>query len=165
MNKDYQDFIYIFHSTKQQYDLIQSYIKSQDINNCEIISDAKIKSHTLKKSVFAVAKSGTVSLEICKSKVPSVILYKMNFLNYIIIRSLVKVKFANIINIAAGKEVIPELLQTKCNPKDLFKIVSSFLDDPNKIKNQIEETQSIINRFKTNISPSKLASQALAKFL
>ena len=165
MNKDYQDFIYIFHSTKQQYDLIQSYIKSQDINNCEIISDDKIKSHTLKKSVFAVAKSGTVSLEICKSKVPSVIIYKMNFLNYIIVRSLVKVKFANIINIAAGKEVIPELLQTKCNSKDLFKIVSSFLDDPNKIKEQIEETQSIINNFKTDISPSKLASQALAKFL
>ncbi len=165
MNKDYQDFIYIFHSTKQQYDLIQSYIKSQDINNCEIISDDKIKSHTLKKSVFAVAKSGTVSLEICKSKVPSVIIYKMNFLNYIIVRSLVKVKFANIVNIAAGKEVIPELLQTKCNPKNLLKIVSSFLDDPNKIKNQIEETQFILNRFKTDISPSKLASQALAKFL
>ena len=165
MNKDYKDFIYIFHSTKQQYELIQSYIKSQDINNCEIISDDKIKSHTLKKSVFAVAKSGTVSLEICKSKVPSVIIYKMNFLNYIIVRSLVKVKFANIINIAAEKEVIPELLQTKCNPKNLLKIVSSFLDDPNKIKNQIEETQSIINRFKTDISPSKLASQALAKFL
>ena len=165
MNKDYKDFIYIFHSTKQQYELIQSFIKSQDINNCEIISDDKIKSHTLKKSVFAVAKSGTVSLEICKSKVPSVIIYKMNFLNYIIVRSLVKVKFANIINIAAGKEVIPELLQTKCNAKNLFRIVSSFLDDPNKIKNQIEETQSIINRFKTDVSPSKLASQALAKFL
>ena len=165
MNKDYQDFIYIFHSTKQHYDLIKSYFKSQEINNYEIISDDKIKSHTLGKSVFAVAKSGTVSLEICKSKVPSVILYKMNFLNYVIVRSLVKVKFANIINIAAGKEVIPELLQTKCNSKDLFKIVSSFLDDPNKIKEQIEETQSIINNFKTDISPSKLASQALAKYL
>ncbi len=61
MNENYQDFIYIFHSTKQHYDLIQSYIKSQNINNCEIISDDKIKSHTLNKSVFAVAKSGTVS--------------------------------------------------------------------------------------------------------
>ena len=92
MNKDYQDFIYIFHSTKQHYDLIQSYIKSQNISNCEIISDDKIKSHTLKKSVFAVAKSGTVSLEICKSKVPSIILYKMNFLNYLIVRTLGKSK-------------------------------------------------------------------------
>ena len=103
MNKNYHDFIYIFHSTKQHYDLIQSYLKSQNCN-CEIISDDKIKSHTLKKSIFAVAKSGTVSLEICKSKVPSIILYKMNFLNYLIVKSFVKVKFANIINIAAGKK-------------------------------------------------------------
>tara|TARA_B100000609_G_scaffold189815_1_gene177153 strand:- start:412 stop:681 length:270 start_codon:yes stop_codon:yes gene_type:complete len=89
----------------------------------------------------------------------------MNFLNYLIVRSLVKVKFANIINIAAGEEVIPELLQTKCNPKDLFKSVSSFIDNPSKIKEQVEKTQSILNTFKTEISSSKLASKALSKFL
>ena len=165
MNDNYQDFIYIFHSTSQNSKLIESYIKPNNLNNCEIISDDKIKNHTLKKSVFAVAKSGTVSLEICKSKVPSVILYKMNFLNYLIVKSLVKVKFANIINIAAGKEIIPELLQTKCNPKDLFKVVSSFIDNPSKIKEQVEKTQSILNSFKTEISSSKLASKALSKFL
>ena len=48
MNSNYQDFIYIFHSTKHHYDLIKSYIKSQNISNCEIISDDKIKSHTLR---------------------------------------------------------------------------------------------------------------------
>ena len=89
----------------------------------------------------------------------------MNFLNYLIVKSLVKVKFANIINIAAGKEIIPELLQTKCNPKDLFKVVSSFIDNPSKIKEQIEKTQSILNTFKTEISSSKLASKALRKYL
>ena len=89
----------------------------------------------------------------------------MNFLNYLIVRSLVKVKFANIINIAAGKEIIPELLQSKCNPKDLFKSVSSFIDNPSKIKEQVEKTQSILNSFKTEISSSKLASKALSKFL
>ena len=89
----------------------------------------------------------------------------MNFLNYLIVKSLIKVKFANIINIAAGKEIIPELLQSKCNPKDLFKSVSSFIDNPSKIKEQIEKTQSILNSFKTEISSSKLASKALVKFL
>ena len=49
MNNNYQDFIYIFHSTKQHYDLIKSYIKSKNISNCEIISDDKIKSHTLEE--------------------------------------------------------------------------------------------------------------------
>ena len=86
-------------------------------------------------------------------------------MNYLIIKSLVKVKFANIINIAAGKEIIPELLQTKCNPKALFESVSSFIDNPSKIKEQIEKTQSILNSFKTEISSSKLASKALVKFL
>ncbi len=165
MNNIYQDFVYIFHATKQHSDLIQSYVKSMSVKNCEIISDDKIKSHTLKKSIFAIAKSGTVSLEICKSKVPSIILYKMNFLNYLIVRLLVKVKFANIINIAAGKEVIPELLQTKCNPKELFKTVSSFIEDPKKIKEQIENTQSVLNTFETEVPSSKLASRALSKFL
>ena len=96
MNKDYQDFIYVFHSTKQHSSLIQKYIKTKNIKNCEIISDEKIKSHILKKSIFAIAKSGTISLEICKSKIPSIILYKMNFINYLIVKTLVKVKFANI---------------------------------------------------------------------
>ena len=89
----------------------------------------------------------------------------MNFFNYLIVRSLVKVKFANIINIAAGKEIIPELLQTKCNPKELFNSVTSFIENPNKIKEQIENTQSILKTFKTDISSSKLASKALSKFL
>ena len=92
MNDNYQDFIYIFHSTLQNSKLIESYIKPNNLNNCEIISDDKIKNHTLKKSIFAVAKSGTVSLEICKSKVPSIILYKMNFLNYLILKNLSLIK-------------------------------------------------------------------------
>ena len=46
MNKDNQDFIYIFHSTKQHSELIQNYIKKSNTKNCEVISDDKIKSHT-----------------------------------------------------------------------------------------------------------------------
>jgi len=165
MNSNYEDFIYIFHSTKQHYQLIQNHIKSKDIKNCEIISDDKIKSHTLKKSVFAVAKSGTVSLEICKSKIPSIILYKMNFINYLIVRALVKVKFANIINIAANEEVIPELLQSKCNAKNIFMSVSEFIDNPNKMKEQINKSQLILEKLKNPNSSAVSASKILIKYL
>ena len=165
MNSKYQDFIYIFHSTKQHYQLIQNYIKSKDLKNCEIISDEKIKSHTLKKSVFAVAKSGTVSLEICKSKIPSIILYKMNFINYLIVRILIKVKFANIINIAAKEEVIPELLQTKCNAKNIFETVSNFINNPNKMKAQINKTQLILEKLKSSTPSALSASKILIKYL
>tara|TARA_B100002019_G_scaffold256324_1_gene239601 strand:- start:112 stop:1242 length:1131 start_codon:yes stop_codon:yes gene_type:complete len=165
MNKKYQDFIFVFHATKQISSSIQSQILSKNVKNCEILSDDKMKSHTLKKSVFAIVKSGTVSLEVCKLKIPSIVIYKLNYLNYLIIRSLVRVKYANIINIAAGEEIIPELLQRNCNSKNLFKYVCSFIDDPMKIKKQVEKTQFILNKFKTDVSSAKLASRAIVKFL
>tara|TARA_B100000941_G_scaffold44967_1_gene27807 strand:- start:1953 stop:3083 length:1131 start_codon:yes stop_codon:yes gene_type:complete len=165
MNKNYQDFIFIFHSTKQHSELIQSYVDSKNLPNCEIISDDKIKKHTLSKSVFAVAKSGTVSLEICQAKIPSIIIYKMNFINYLIVSLLVKTKYANIINFAAKEEIIPELLQSRCNSQNIFKYVSSYIENPNKIKEQVEKTQSILNQFKSLSSSSKKTSKILLKYL
>ena len=165
MNKKYKDFTYVFHSTDEYSNLTQLYIKQKNLNNCEVISDNKIKSHILKKSIFAVSKSGTVSLEICNSKIPSIILYKMGIINYLIVRILVNTKFANIINIAANEEIIPELLQSDCNAKKIFNTVTNFLDNPNKMEQQVLKTQSILNNFKTNVSPSKKVAESLIKYL
>ena len=165
MNEKYNDFTFIFHSTKEYSDLIQSKIKKINLKNCEVISDDKIKKHILQKSVFAVSKSGTVSLEICNAKIPSIILYKMGLINFLIIKMLVNTKFANIINIAAKKEIIPELLQSNCNPKKIFDYVSNYLENPEKIVEQVKNTQLILNEFKTNNSPSQLAAESLNKFI
>ena len=51
-------------------------LNKQNISNVEVISDDKIKNEILKNSVFAVVKSGTVSLEVCKLNIPSIIIYK-----------------------------------------------------------------------------------------
>ena len=165
MNEKYNDFFFVFHATKEYSDLIQFHIKKNNLNNCEVINDSKIKDHILKKSVFAVSKSGTISLEISKAKIPSVILYKMGLINFFIIKMLVKTKFANIINIAAKKEIIPELLQSNCNPQKIFEVVSNYLDNPNKIDEQVSKTQKILKSFKTNTLSSTLAANALNKYL
>ena len=78
---------------------------------------------------------------------------------------LVKTKYANIVNIAAKEEIIPELLQSNCNPKKIFQNVSDFLDNPRKIDMQIKKTQLIINNFKTKNPSSLQAATALNKFL
>ena len=165
MNEKYTDMTYVFHSTREYSDLIQSFINESNLSNCEIVSDDKIKNHILQKSVFAVAKSGTVSLEISNAKIPSIILYKMGFINFMIVKSLVKTKYANIINFAANEEIIPELLQSDCNSKNIFKHVSNFLEDPNKIKEQVNKVQNVLNKLKTNGSSSELASLSLNKYL
>ena len=165
MSEKYNDITFVFHSTKEHNELIQSYIKTVGINNCEVVSDEKIKLHLLKKSIFAVAKSGTVSLEICNAKIPSIILYKMNFINFLIIKMLVKIKYANIINIAAKEEIIPELLQSNCNAKNIYRVVNEFLENPLKMNDQVKNTQAILSKFKTGKSSSELASLFLIKFL
>ena len=165
MNEKYNDFTYVFHATKEYSRLILYHIKNNNLSNCEVINDSKIKDHILKKSVFAVSKSGTISLEISKAKIPSVILYKMGLINFFIIKMLVKTKFANIINIAAKKEIIPELLQSNCNPKKIFEVVSNYLDNPKKIDEQISKTQMILKSFKTNTLSSTLAANAINKYL
>ena len=77
---------------------------------------------------------------------------------------LAKVKFANIINIAAGKEIIPELLQAKCNAKNIFNKVDEFLTNPDLSTNQINEFKEIIKDFKTDKS-SDIASSVLINSL
>ena len=165
MNAKYNDFLYIFHSTKSQRSNLEELIKKSQIKNFEIISDEKIKDHILQKSVFAVSKSGTISLEICKRKIPSVIIYKMNFLNFLIVKSLVKIKYANIFNIAANQMIIPELLQSKCNSKEIFNIVSSFLEDHSKIKKQIFNIEKILKSFRTTNLPTDLVANILKERL
>jgi len=164
MNEKYNDILFILHSTSEYKLLIQNLLSAEGFKNCEVISDEKIKSQLLKQSMFAVAKSGTISLEICNAKIPSIIIYKMNKINFFIIKALVKVKFANIINIAADEEVIPELLQSKCNSKSIFNTVEGLLKDQQALENQVSKTQEIISKFKTGKS-SGIASSVLLNHL
>ena len=164
MNEQSDDILFAFHSTSEYRQLINDLIVKAGFKNCEVFSDEKIKSHVLKQSMFALSKSGTISLEICNAKIPSVIIYKMNSINFFIVRMLVKVKFANIINIAAGEEIIPELLQSKCNPKNIFKTVDKLLSDKQALEKQVSKSQVIINGFRTDKS-SEIASSVLIKHL
>ena len=164
MNEKYKDMLFILHSTSEYKQLIQNLLSAEGFMNCEVVSDEKIKSQLLKQSMFAVAKSGTISLEICNAKIPSIIIYKMNKINFFIVKALVKVKFANIINIAADEEVIPELLQSKCNSKSIFNTVEGLLNDQQALEKQVSKTQKIISKFKTDKS-SEIASSVLLNHL
>jgi len=164
MNAKYTDMFFVFHSTFQYSQLIKSLLAKAGFKNCEVINDEKIKSQILKQSMFAVAKSGTISLEICNAKIPSIIIYKMNSINFFIVKTLVKVKFANIINIAANEEIIPELLQSRCNSKSIFNKVDGLLKDQQALEKQVYKTQEIISKFKTNKS-SEIASSVLLNHL
>jgi len=165
MNKKFKEYLFVFHATDENKNKINDKLKSSNINNIDVISNNNIKSQVLLNSIFAVTKSGTVSLEICNAKVPSIIIYKINFINYLIMKSLVKVNFANIINIINNKEIIPELLQNECNAKEIYKSVVYFLKNPNFAKKQVDECIKTLDQISSKSSSSEEAAIILSKYL
>ena len=165
MNKKFDNFTFIFHATDENKNLINTRINKANLENAQVISDENIKKQILKKSIFAVSKSGTISLEICNAKVPSIIIYKMNFLNFLIVKMLVKIKFANIINIINNKETIPELIQKECNAKEIYNSVVYFLKNPELMKKQIKEFEDTLSKIRSKSSSSDEAASVLTKFL
>ena len=165
MNKKFKDYIFIFHATDKNKDLIANMVKDNNLENTQVISDDKIKSQVLFNSLFAVAKSGTVSLEICNANVPSIIIYKVNFINFLIMKFLIKVRYVNIINIINDREVIPELLQRECNAKEIFNSVVYFLNNPDLSKSQLKTINKTLKNIKSNTSSSENAVEILSQYL
>ena len=161
----YKDLLYVFHATQEFKDLVNQFLSESSLKNCEIASDENIKKNILSNSSFAIAKSGTISLEICNAQVPSIIIYKMNFLNFFIIKLLIKVRYANIFNIISNSEIIPELLQSRCNPKTIYELVDSYIKDPKLGKTQILNCNKILDEMKISTSSTEKVANILNKSL
>jgi lipid-A-disaccharide synthase len=165
MNEKDFSYSYVFHATDENKEFIVNHVRQTDLNNIDVISDGNIKSQILSNSIFAVSKSGTVSLQISSSNVPSIIIYKLSFINFMIFKLLVNVKFANIINIINDKEVIPELLQKECNAEEICRSVIYFLKNPKLIKKQLDECSKTLEGIKSKTSSSNEAATILSNYL
>ncbi len=165
MNQKNHSYNFVFHATDENKNLIKDYVKKSQLDNIEVLYDDKIKYQVLSKSIFAVAKSGTISLEICNLKIPSIIIYKINYINYYIMKLLVKVKYANIINIINNEEIIPELLQKECNAKEIYKSVIYFLKNPKLMDQQVKKFSETLNGIRSTSYSSLEASKILNNYL
>ena len=165
MNKRNLNYNFIFHATEENKNNIVEYIKDKGLNNIDVISDENMKKEILSNSIFAVCKSGTISLQVCNANVPSIIIYKLNFINFMIFKLLVNVKFANIINIINNKEVIPELLQSECNAKEIYNSVLYMLKNPEIGKKQLEQCNQTLKGIRSNSSSSNEVATILRKNL
>ncbi len=165
MNKKHNEYYFYIHATDENKSLILEHVKKYNFDNIDIVSEENIKSEILSKSIFAVSKSGTVSLQICNFNVPSIIIYKLSFINFMIFKMLVNVKFANIINIINNREVIPELLQKECNADEIYRSVIYLLKNPELIKKQISDCSKTLDGIRSKTSSAGEASSILIKYL
>jgi lipid-A-disaccharide synthase len=86
----------------------------------------------------ALAKSGTVTLELALAGVPMVAAYKVSTLDALIMRRLVSVPSVILANLVIGENVIPELLQEDCTPQQLSDAMVAIIEDTPERRRQID---------------------------
>ena len=123
------NFIFHIPTTENNKNIITNYLEKSGISNFIITTTESDKNFYIQNSILSVSKSGTIALDICKNKCPLIVVYKTSWLNYLLIKPFIKTKFGNILNVIAQKEIIPELIQEKCNSNDIYKKVKEFIDD------------------------------------
>jgi lipid-A-disaccharide synthase len=85
----------------------------------------------LKAADAAIVASGTATLETGLMAVPMAIVYRVSALNYFILTKLAPgVKDVGLVNIVAGRRIVPELVQKDSTPGNMADAIAALLDDP-----------------------------------
>ncbi len=104
-----------------------------------LIEQQNYKKMAFSSCDFAIAKSGTNAIEISLNKIPLIIAYKINFLTHFIAKRMIKIKYANLLNLIANKEIIPELLQDNCNANLISEKILEIIENKDCAQKQIDE--------------------------
>lgn len=125
-----------------------------------------------KHDAFAAAsagliKSGTSSLEVALARVPLLVGYRVNPVTAAIVRRLVTVKYASIVNLLADAPVLPEFIQENCTPALLAETLVGLLTDPAVAAAQLAAAGAVMDALRPpgGGSPSEAAAAAVLDLL
>ena len=150
-----KNYTYHFPTTSQTYEYLEENLKQYDFKYI-ISTNEKDKNYNFSKSILTIAKSGTISLDVCKNFSPLITIYKMSLLNYLLIKPFVKVKYVNIVNIIANKEVIPELIQFDCTVEKISNLANKFLTNKELLNKNVEDYIKAISSFSNMTTDEKI---------
>ena len=131
------------------------------------VAPVLVRGATAKRGAFAaadaaLAASGTVALELAMAGIATVIAYRVNALSAFIARRLIRVRFANLVNILLDREAVPEFIQEHCRPELLAQALESLLTDSDARQAQAEAgTEAMRLLGAGGPSPSRRAAEAV----
>ena len=129
---------------------LKKYFNKYNFDFSYSLVDETDKYDAFKISNAAISSSGTVAVELSYFSIPTIVIYKLNFLSYLIAKIFVKIKHANLLNILAKKYIIPEFLQFKCRPDLICNELIKLLNNNSYAKKQLYESKKSLRKLKIN---------------
>ncbi|MFA6563703.1 MAG: lipid-A-disaccharide synthase [Verrucomicrobiia bacterium] len=83
----------------------------------------------MQRAAAGMVASGTATLECAFFGLPYVLVYRVSWLTYAVARWLVTVRHLGIVNVMAGREIVPEFIQQRARPELLAQAVMELLSD------------------------------------
>jgi len=119
-------------------DIVKNYKQKIDF---DIIADSVDK--VFRKCRLVVAASGTVTLEAAISGTPMLIIYKVSPISYWLGKIMIRIKNIGLVNLIAGREIVPELVQSKASPENIADTVLNMLNDASGLERLRKELLSV----------------------
>lgn len=126
-------------------DTLEESIINEFISRCDVRVKV-ISGHTydvITCSDLVWVASGTATLETALLEVPMIIIYKISFLSYFIGRLIVDIKNIGLVNIIAGKTIVPELIQSEASGERIAAEALSILRNEERRLEMTKELKAI----------------------
>lgn len=111
---------------------------------------------------LTLAASGTASLEAALAGSPLVVVYRVSPASWWIARRLVRVPHVAMANLALGRAVVPELLQSDCTAERIAEEAAGLLDEPARAARMRAELAELDARFGPSGALTRAAARVLA---
>ena len=97
---------------------------------------------------IAVVASGTATVEAALMGTPMVIVYRASELNWRLIRPLIRLDTFGMVNLIAGRRVVPELIQHDVTGEKIASEVTKILSDPARLARMRDDLREVRGRLK-----------------
>ncbi len=131
-----------------------------------IIRDGAEKLAAFAASDVALAASGTVSVELASCGVPHAVAYRVNAPTSFVMRRILKIDYASLVNLVMDRDIVPEFIQEYCRSDYLADTIARLLTDPAARSIQRAEVEEAMRKLgKGQTKPSQRAAEVVLKII
>ena len=161
LNKTFPDLYLVIPTVASISRDVESAFADLETPHCVIIGQYE-RYAAFQSSVFALAASGTVSLELTACGTPHVITYRFGFVLNKMLKHFAGTKYANLINNLADKFVIPECILENCRETLITPAILHLMQHPEKAQAQVDEARQYLLKLKPgNAMPSEKVAEVV----
>jgi lipid-A-disaccharide synthase len=113
----------------------------------------------------AIAASGTVTVEAALLGTPMVTFYRVTGLSWMLGRLLVRVPYYTMVNLVAGRRIVPELMQQEATGERLAQEAAALIENAGSRDQMKRELQTVAATLATSDDPIEKAARIVSEYL